>query len=84
MYQALEVYATAAEDPQTALLAARARQQRQEASSQVWVLITPMAVRPAQVDVLAATAAPEPAPAEPFAEEVVSVREPGTETPGTP
>jgi ferritin-like metal-binding protein YciE len=75
MYQALEAYAAAAEDAETSLLAAQARQRKQEASNEAWLAITPKAIRPAQVDLLATPPAPEDVPPEPPAEEVVSVRE---------
>jgi hypothetical protein len=61
--------------PETSLLAAQARQQKQEASTQAWQLLTPMAVRPAQVEALLQTQSAADIPTPPPAEEVVSVRE---------
>jgi len=49
MYQALEAYAAAIGDNETAQLARQHMQQEKETAERVWALITPTAVKPAQI-----------------------------------
>jgi ferritin-like metal-binding protein YciE len=49
LYQALEAYAVAVGDSETAALAARHREQERAAAEQLWPLIAPSAVRAARV-----------------------------------